>query len=203
MPKRFTNHQYRRLYPKLVQRDGPACGRCGLTPKDPEARLTIDHINGNHRDNAFANLRILCRGCNTADMNERLRAPEPQVTREREKSMEDTKRGMMKGGPVAKTRTDQQPAVPYPRDRLDFSDEDLPMSIRISRQYQERADYYIRERLAVEPEPTYADFLYAGIKHVGCSESWVVSFIRRECSSAGTLELFRDARNIKRIRAKR
>lgn len=40
------------------------CSRCGFIP-EASCQLTVDHINGNHKDNSVGNLQTLCTNCHT------------------------------------------------------------------------------------------------------------------------------------------
>lgn len=63
------------LLDAIIARDGDRCFN-GLCPTYagkpvPAAIRTIHHFDGNKRHNAFANLRLLCKPCNTAESNRR------------------------------------------------------------------------------------------------------------------------------------
>jgi hypothetical protein len=49
----------------LASRDGKNCRNCGAVPDSPH-QLDIDHIDGNPANSSPANLRLLCRSCNTS-----------------------------------------------------------------------------------------------------------------------------------------
>ena len=69
---------------KAIQRDGEACGWCGMTRKEHRAKygfdITVDHIDDNgrytpkdQRNNDLDNLQTLCLGCH--GKKDGLRAP--------------------------------------------------------------------------------------------------------------------------------
>lgn len=50
-----------------------ACELCGWSQRAPDGRipLELDHINGEHSDNRFENLRILCPNCHSLQATHR------------------------------------------------------------------------------------------------------------------------------------
>lgn len=50
----------------VILRDGDLCMLCR---RSPVLERTLDHLNGNSRDDRLENLVLLCRGCNTAEGN--------------------------------------------------------------------------------------------------------------------------------------
>lgn len=48
-------------YPYLMHR-GDKCEQCGFVPVHP-CQLSVDHIDGNRKNNALSNLQTLCHNC--------------------------------------------------------------------------------------------------------------------------------------------
>jgi transposase-like protein len=67
-PRRWGPETRLVIYRLIAQRDGDKCAICGVGPtvKNP---LDIDHIDGNPKNNAPNNVRLLCRRCNVATSN--------------------------------------------------------------------------------------------------------------------------------------
>lgn len=70
MPKRkYKRKKTREPYLSILkERDAGACLLCGKIPTRSRD-LTIDHLDGNTRNNRLDNLHLLCRSCNTAEGN--------------------------------------------------------------------------------------------------------------------------------------
>ena len=51
----------------IINRDGEKCSICGLPPTWNDAPLTlqVDHIDGDHKNNEWGNLRMVCPNCHT------------------------------------------------------------------------------------------------------------------------------------------
>ena len=85
-----------RLRQAVLERDGYACVKCGMTDAQHKARwsrpITIDHIDKNRQHNALDNLQALCLVCHgRKDLIARLRAP--KVPPHREKIMVERRSG--------------------------------------------------------------------------------------------------------------
>lgn len=52
---------------KAIQRDGEKCAECSLTREEHVNKygpdITVDHIDGNRKNNSLTNLRTLCLSC--------------------------------------------------------------------------------------------------------------------------------------------
>ena len=59
---RFNSRRGRKLYKKLVDRDGEECKHCKRKP--PEVSLIIHHEDNNPDNNSLSNLSLHCRRCN-------------------------------------------------------------------------------------------------------------------------------------------
>jgi len=55
---RWSGYAYR--YNQLIDRN--ICNRCGFTPEN-KCQIDVDHIDGNHSNNALENLQALCANC--------------------------------------------------------------------------------------------------------------------------------------------
>lgn len=69
MPKRLAPSEHRRIYRRLIDRDGAQCEDCGVTPEKLEEKLTIDHVDEDSGNWVLSNLALRCRPCNTAKSN--------------------------------------------------------------------------------------------------------------------------------------
>lgn len=61
-----TRHNAIRKY--LINIRGPKCESCGwdkINPKSGKCPIEMEHIDGNHNNNAFSNLKLLCPNCHS------------------------------------------------------------------------------------------------------------------------------------------
>lgn len=66
MPRRMSPRDRLHLLERVIMRDGDICLLCRQMPCRDK---TLDHVNGNKRDDRLENLALLCRACNTAEGN--------------------------------------------------------------------------------------------------------------------------------------
>jgi 5-methylcytosine-specific restriction endonuclease McrA len=55
------NGRYRQIHASVIKRDNNKCQKCGI-----DGNLLVHHIDGNDRNNRFANLITLCSNCHLA-----------------------------------------------------------------------------------------------------------------------------------------
>jgi hypothetical protein len=86
MSRRMSSAKRRVLLLAVLFQQGNICLLCKAAPvKDP----TLDHLNGNSRDDRLENLVMLCRGCNTAEGNRVRRGESRLITRKTLKKYQD------------------------------------------------------------------------------------------------------------------
>lgn len=78
MPRRMSSAKRRVLMLAVLFQQGDICLLCQETPVKDK---TIDHLNGNGRDDRIENLVVLCRGCNSAEGNRTRRGESRLITR--------------------------------------------------------------------------------------------------------------------------
>jgi hypothetical protein len=214
MPKRFDPMVRARYYSYLVQRDGENCALCSKTPLQivrgrlffeaggqQSVRggrisiLEIDHIDGNPKNNALSNLRLLCHRCNA-------RAYQLQCVREGgEMNHGDVIDADSKKGTLGLTMTIYNKLIE--RERKEGND-----STRIVKQLAcyEQGDptmkanalfevpfrEWVLEQVNMRGFLSMNDAKYGGAENVKCSPKVAEEYIKKLASITGPLNKVKD-----------
>ena len=67
LKRSYDNREYGGNRERVIQRDGEACVKCGMTREDHRQRwnadINVDHISRDRSDNTMKNLQTLCLFC--------------------------------------------------------------------------------------------------------------------------------------------
>jgi len=213
-PRRWTSAVRPWVYRLLCQRDGESCALCGIVPtaqKDPDSfvstaqnnhdsfvptarnTLDIDHVDGNSRNDDPANLRLLCRSCNTSLENKARKArrdrrrPSDLRERERKKGEEgerESERERERGKGHSATRV--------VREAVDYTAGSSEMQVTYYCEVRFRT--WVLQQVATNGHIEKAAAIAAGAERVGCSTVTTRRYLDKLTSSVGPLQQTEDAR---------
>jgi hypothetical protein len=167
---------WQRLF--LQERDGYSCRICRLDGK--EARLEIDHINGDPRDNSPENLRLLCHKCNVNEYSRRF------------KSMLANSAGGSKREkthpPPLESLVGERSGECERKDALPVRDESL--ELMINREKEPLFRRVVLDMVLSRPRPVSVfDALHEGAERVGISPLTARRYLDKMTSKAGALRV--------------
>jgi len=211
-PRRWPSAVRPWVYLLLCQRDGESCALCGIVPTAqknhssfvptaqknhssfvPTAQntLDIDHVDGNSRNDDPANLRLLCRSCNTALENRARKARarrRPSDLREREKKKEGAGES---GSERERERGEGQAATRVVREAVDYRDGSSEM--QANQRFEVPFRTWVLQQVATNGHIEKAAAIAAGAEHVGCSTVASRRYLDKLTSSVGPLQQTEDA----------
>jgi hypothetical protein len=160
------------IYGLIARTDGDRCAICGAGPTATNA-LDIDHIDGNPKNNAPDNLRLLCRRCNVATSN-RLHPRKNHSSDLRERK----KIGGQAATRIAKEDANYREGSPEMQANLLFED---PFREWVIARVTEQGSY------------PYTSAVNAGAERVGCSPLTTRRYLDKLTSEDGPLTEIKDA----------
>ena len=177
MSRRWSRHTYEWAYRYLSLRDGEICIICGAKP--PNAKLEIDHIDGDTANNSPGNLCLLCkkhncemRGKKPSEHKRIIQCHSLQNERARENSL-------------------AVPATQFTKEILDYHSGSTEMQANslFEMSYRE----WLMNRVATMQEYLKEDAINAGAEQVGCSQLTTRRYLQKLTSSIGPLYETKDA----------
>jgi hypothetical protein len=178
-PRRWAPKTRAIIIDALTARDGPTCAICHAKPTLP---LEVDHRDPTGPA-TFANLRLLCKGCNLARRRKPVGSKDRGINvRERERETE--RQLTLKEAP---SPTDQaKQAIPYAN-----GSPEMAASTYFEINY--------RSWVITNAPMLKTDAINAGAEVVGCSIETAERYLRKLTSTAGPLKSVQDAQGTNTI----
>lgn len=170
MPRRWSLNTRLWAYRYLTLRDGEECAFCHRS-----SPLDIDHIDGNSKNNDPANLRLLCRRCNT-----RMSKLDPRL--QKELHQEISARNMRVCG-CAETQLVKS-AVSY----VEGSPE-----MQANHLFEIKFRKWLLGEIGKQGGYLKEEAIAAGAERVGCSTATTSRYLQKLTSGVGPLTIQKDA----------